>query len=175
MKGIRLTLTTIALSVVANLISPAVQRILGCRPFILLRYWYVFLIAVLISLLFNIIGILLDKDRSDLWRARFLRILLMFHSTTETEKAYIVNDINARVNLARRELHFVNSLLPKLVRVEWVDDELKKAETYDLKEGEFIVRVSSKNSQPRNIVDIIHATTKRTSLIGLEIVSIVVD
>jgi len=168
MKDLKATISMFCLTILANLVTPSIAKLFEeSSTFNIHSYWYIFVISVLLAGFFDVTRILLDKDKSDLWRAHIAYLAILIYHTKKNEKKYIINDLNGRINLARRELHFTNTLLPRLVQVEWVDKELSAAETYDLKDGEFIVRVSNKDSQQKNIVDIVHATTKRTSFVGI--------
>jgi len=168
MKDFKFTISTIILSVLSSLISPILQNTLYKEEKVkLLDYWYIFIIVILILFLFDFFRLLFDKDKCDLWRSRFYKFASKINQSNVNEKKYILSDLNARINLARRALDYSNSVLPKMVDIEWVDSEFKDSETYDLKEGQFVVKVSNKNSQEDNIINIVRAVTKRTSLVGI--------
>jgi len=122
------------------------------------------LVALVVFTIYYFSRILLDEDRSALWRARFYKMAFSVLHKQEHEKKYIANDINGKINLARRDLHFGEEILPKAVKVEWIEG--KNGETYDLKEGEFVVCLNPANCQEMNIVKLASAVVKRTTLIG---------
>jgi hypothetical protein len=162
------TLVTIILSVFSNIITPTVQKIAGITEGInLLKYWYVFVVLIFLVFIFDLLRLLLDEDKSAIFRASIYKVLLQVRGKKEDEKKYIINDINGRINLARRKLNYNNALMPKLVKIEWIDDETKNKDTYDLSEDQFVVKVSSNKSQDENIIDITYAVTKRTALNGV--------
>jgi hypothetical protein len=80
-------------------------------------------------------------------------------------KKFISNDINARINLARRGLHFGKEVLPRSVRVEWVSGAGPGA--YDIKEGEFVVRLDAAESREAHIVRLATVVVQRTSCTGV--------
>lgn len=168
MKDFWLTLVSLSLTVFGNIITPIFQNTFKIDNSLKLsNYWYLFVIFIMVMFFIDITKLLFDKDKCDLWRGRFYKMLLFFADSKTNEKKYIINDLNSRINLARRELDYSNSILPKLVDVQWIDEELGKTETFDIKEGQFIVKISNKESQDKNIINIVQAVTKRTSLNGI--------
>lgn len=121
--------------------------------------------AIMFFLLLYLLRILIDENRSALWRGRLYRAAFSVSRKREHEKKFIANDINGRINLARNNLHFGKELLPKSVKVEWIEGT--NGETYDLKEGEFVVCLNPAHQQEINIVRLATAVTERTSLIGI--------
>ncbi len=123
------------------------------------------IIATLLYLVLYLLRILLDEHRSALWRGRLYRAAFALSRKREHEKKFISNDINGRINLARQKLHFGKELLPKSVKVEWIEGT--NGGTYDLKEGEFVVCLNPAHCQGMNIVRLATAVVERTSLIGV--------
>jgi len=83
----------------------------------------------------------------------------------DAEKKYIAEDINGRINLARRRLHQGRTALPRAVNVEWVEGNPEG--TYDIAEGEFVVRLDPSAAQEKNIAKLAMAVVGRTTLIGI--------
>jgi hypothetical protein len=122
-------------------------------------------IVIFLFFVLYLLKILLDEDRSALWRGRLYRAAFALSRKREHEKKFISNDINGRINLARNKLHFGRELLPKSVKVEWIEGAT--GQTYDIKEGEFVVCLSPAHCQEMNIVRLATAVVERTSLIGI--------
>jgi len=133
-------------------------------PAVVLLYQYGLAPALLVFV-FYLIYVLLDEDLSALWRGRIYRGLYCISGKREAEKRYIANDINGRLNLARRKLHHGKTALPKAVRVEWVEGDGEG--TYDIGENEFVVRLNPGSSQEGNIAKLAMAVLGRTTLIGI--------
>jgi hypothetical protein len=123
------------------------------------------IIAIFLFLVIYLLRILLDENQSALWRGRLYRAAFSVSRKREHEKKFISNDINGRINLARNKLHFGKDLLPKSVKVEWIEGT--NGGTYDLKEGEFVVCLNPAHHQEINIVRLATAVAERTSLIGI--------
>lgn len=123
------------------------------------------IMAIFLFLVISLLRILLDENQSALWRGRLYRAAFSVSRKREHEKKFISNDINGRINLARNKLHFGRELLPKSVKVEWIEGTNGK--TYDLKEGEFVVCLNPARHQEINIVRLATAVAERTSLIGI--------
>lgn len=123
------------------------------------------LVGFLVLAIIYLGQILLDEDRSALLRARFFKVLHALTHKREAEKKFISNDINGRLNLARRGLHFGSEVLPRSVKVDWVSGS--SSQTYDLKEGEFVVRLDPAECQQTNIVRLATAIVQRTSCLGV--------
>jgi len=62
-------------------------------------------------------------------------------------------------------MHFGSNLLPKAVDISWVQSGA--GTTYDIREGEFVVRLDPSEQQPKNIALLACALVKRTTLIGI--------
>jgi hypothetical protein len=123
------------------------------------------LLVLFVLIIVWLVSVVIDEDRSALWRGRLYKLLHGLSGRREDEKKFISNDINARINLARRGLHFGKEVLPKSVRVEWVSGEGLGA--YDIKEGEFVVRLDPAESQEANIVRLATVVVQRTSCTGV--------
>lgn len=126
--------------------------------------WSVAFILWLVCLLVVVVKVLLDEDRSALWRGRVYRAVYSVTGRVEDEKKYIGNDLRGRLNLARRKMQCGNIALPKAVRVEWVEGVRSGAQT--VAEGEYVVRLNPANQQEKNIVDLARIVTERTTLVG---------
>ncbi|KYC50321.1 MAG: hypothetical protein AMQ22_01474 [Candidatus Methanofastidiosum methylothiophilum] len=165
------TSTTIILSIIANLLTKPIESVLQSNnikiDLNLLNYWYIFIIIILLILLIEILRIVMDENKSRLWRSKLYRILLFLLDDIGIEKKYIANNINARLNLARKEIDHTKEILPRLVRIEWVENEKDNKHTYDLNEGEYVVKVHKYKSQEENIIDISYAMSRRTTLSGV--------
>jgi hypothetical protein len=121
--------------------------------------------AVLALLLILFLRILLDEDRSSLWRAKVFRALYAVTGRVDHEKKFIGNDLRARINLARRQLHFRDSVLPCAVDVRWVEGA--EGDAFDIADGEFVVRLDPSVHQERNISLLALAVVRRTTLRGI--------
>ena len=126
------------------------------------------LIGGLLSLVVLLFRILMDEDRSRLWRARINYAAYKLTGNRDSEKRYISDDVRSRINLARRKLSHGAQDPPKAVSIDWVDE--KPGTTYDIGEGEFVVKLQSSDEQEKNIVDLAIAIIKRTTLPGVRIV-----
>ncbi len=122
-------------------------------------------IAISIIIIIFFLRVLIDEDRSSKWRARINKILYQISKKREYEKKYISNDINYKINHARKKLNYTNELLPEGVRVDWIAE--KSGEVYNVKEGEFVVCLDPSDCQERNIVRLTNAIVRRTTLIGI--------
>ena len=112
-----------------------------------------------------LVRILLDEDRAALWRGRFYKLAFLLTRKRDREKKYISNDVKGRLNLARRKMHFADSCLPNAVEVEWVEDG--NPATYEVKEGEFVVRLDPSAAQHKNIVILAILLVRETTLRGV--------
>lgn len=121
-------------------------------------------LIALASLILWLVHILLDPDKTDLWRGRIFRAAYGLTGNRDYEKKYISNDIQGRLNLARREIHFGPAILASAVDVEWVDGV--SPDSYAIGDDEFIVRLDPAESQDRNIVFLAAEMVKQTSLVG---------
>lgn len=111
---------------------------------------YLALAALLVYFLVKLFQIVMDEDRSSNFRAKVFLALFKLTKKREHEKRYISNDINSRINLARRQLNHTGEILPEAVKVEWIPQE--SGRTYDIREGEFIVCLDPADSQEKNIL-----------------------
>jgi hypothetical protein len=130
-----------------------------------LPYIMVLVILALFLLIVYLLRQLLDENRSALLRAKIYKCLLYFSKRCEHEKKYISNDIMGRVNLARNRIHYGSTILPKAVRVDWVNGS--DPEAYEVAEGKFVVRLDPASQQEQNIVCLTQILVKRTSLLGI--------
>ena len=64
------------------------------------------LVGVVLALIIVFLRILMDEDRSALWRGRVSLAIYKATGKRNAEKDYIANDIRGRLNLARRGMHF---------------------------------------------------------------------
>ncbi|MFO1479326.1 MAG: hypothetical protein U1F40_03890 [Turneriella sp.] len=72
-----------------------------------------------ILIVFWLFRIILDEDKSAAFRAAIFQILYKATKKQKYAKAFIGNDINAKVNAARK-LYFGTEVLPRSMRVEWL-------------------------------------------------------
>lgn len=122
-------------------------------------------LIVLAGISLYLLRTVLDEDRSAILRARVYRAILAVSKRRDHEKKYLSNDLRGRLNLARRNLDYGREVLPQAVNIEWVEGT--SSDTYDLSEGEFIIRLDPAQNQAANIVRMAEAITRRTSLVGL--------
>lgn len=136
---------------------------------LILRYkvWGVSLALALLSfsIIWYLIRVLLDEDRSAAWRARFYKAIYKISRKSEAEKRYIENDISSRINLARRKMPFEKEYLPKAIKIEWFENGKERA-VY-IREDELVVRLDPAESQEKNIFLLTNALVKQTSLVGI--------
>jgi hypothetical protein len=111
------------------------------------------------------IPIILDEDKASSFRARLFRVLYSISNKREHEKKYISNDINSKLNSARRELHHGIDILPKSIRVEWVTGS--NGETYQMNDKDFVVRLDPSSKQEANIVRLACALVENTTMSGI--------
>lgn len=123
------------------------------------------IILILLIVICYLLRILLDEDRSALWRARINKTIYKISGSSEAEKKYIENDICGRLNLARRKMPFEKEYLPNAIRIQWFGK--KKGEIAQIKENEIVVRLDPAEVQEKNITLIANALVKQTSLIGI--------
>jgi len=129
----------------------------------ILKKYGVWVLLFLIVLYFLVI--LLDEDRSALFRSKIYKIVHSITGQVEQEKKYISNDIKGKLNLARRKMHFGRDILPRAVDISWVSGA--KGTVHDIKEGEFVVRLDPGENQSKNISLLARALVKRTTLLGV--------
>lgn len=118
-----------------------------------------------ILIVFWLFRIILDEDKSAAFRAAIFKSLYKATKKQKYAKAFISNDINAKVNAARKKLYFGTEVLPRSMRVEWLKDDV--IDGYTLKEGEFIVCLDPAESQMLNILRLVEIVVKRTTLLGV--------
>jgi len=123
------------------------------------------LTGCLVTVVVWLLHVLSDEDKTSKWRARMYKELFRFTGKREQEKKYISNDIRGRLNLARRAMHFGESVLPKAVDLEWVEGAEPTA--YDIKEGQFVVRLDPSESQHKNIATLAKLLVQKTTLQGM--------
>jgi len=130
-----------------------------------LRALVLFLLVVLFYIVVCFFSILLDEDKSDLWRGKVYKFLYKLTKKRDAEKKYIANDVAGRVNLARKQMPFGKESIPKALRVEWIDSG--QVESYVPKEGELVVKLESAETQEKNITSLAQALVSRTALVGI--------
>ena len=108
---------------------------------------------------------IIDEDRSSLLRARLFKVFKFFTKSLDIDKRYISNDIKGRLNLARREIYCGSMILPKAIDVQWVDGQ--DPDAFEIKEGEFVVRLDPSTEQRQNIVSMAKVIVENTSLTGI--------
>ena len=118
-----------------------------------------------ISVIVFLLRVLLDEDRSAIWRARFFRVLFKVSGTRRAEKKYIGNDVVGRLNLARRSMPFGEEYLPKAIKVEWFDGSA--GESQRMLGNKIFVQLDSAEAQEKNIVLLARALVSQTSLVGI--------
>jgi small subunit ribosomal protein S1 len=131
----------------------------------ILKYKVWGLIGLLVVAILWLFIILLDEDRSNIWRGRFYKVLYKLSKRREAEKKYIANDVAGRLNLARREMPFGKDLIPKSLKVEWIEGS--SGQNYVLKEGELVVKLDPAEAQEKNIIFLARALIQKTALIGI--------
>ncbi len=129
---------------------------------------YGWIVAILLGwtlIIVKLVRILLDESESDIWRGRFYKSLYRVSGRRDAEKKYIASDVNGRLNKARKQLHCGTAILPRAVRVEWIDQGEPRA--YSIEEGEYVVCLDPGEIQERNIVTLATILTRRTTLTGV--------
>ena len=114
----------------------------------------------LIILIGVLLRVLMDEDRADRFRGRVYQGLFKVTRRRDHEKKFITNDIKGRLNLARRGLHHGRGGLASAIDVQWVEGA--DPAVFDVREGEFIVRLDSATDQRRNIIYLTEAVALRT-------------
>ena len=122
-------------------------------------------LVVTVVICWQLLKILLDEDRSAVFRAKFYKLAYRCTGRVDQEKQYISNDIKGKLNLARRGIHFGDEVLPKAIEVSWVEEA--SGTTHDVKEGEFVIRLDPSKNQAENICRMATALVKRTTLSGI--------
>lgn len=123
------------------------------------------LVLLLIFLIWMLLRILLDEDKSSIWRGKIYKALYKLSKKREAEKKYVANDVAGRLNLARRGMPFGKDLIPKSIKVEWI--ESSRGESYVPKEGELVIKLDPAEVQEKNIVSLAQALIRKTALIGI--------
>jgi len=123
------------------------------------------LILLLCFLIYKLLSILLDEDKSNIWRAKIYKVLYKLSKKSEAEKKYISNDVSGRLNLARRNMPFGKDLIPKSIKLEWIESAC--GESYLPKEGELVVKLNPAEAQENNITFLAQALIRSTSLVGM--------
>lgn len=122
------------------------------------------LVVFLFLAIIYLLCILFDENKTDIWRGRFYKLLYKLSRQRQAEKKYVANDVAGRLNLARKKMPFGKDLIPKSLKVEWV--ESSSLGSYTPKEGELIVKLDSAEKQDRNIIFLAQALIKKTALGG---------
>ena len=125
--------------------------------------WGVAIVTAVI--IFYLVRVILDEDRSAAWRARIYKSIYGLTGKSEAEKKYIENDVTSRINLARRKMPFAEEYLPRAIKVRWFD--AASGETARIREDEIVVRLDPAQSEEKNVVILTDALVKRTSLVGI--------
>jgi len=123
------------------------------------------LVVIGIGIIYYLVRVLLDEDKSALWRARIYKAVYRISGKSSAEKKYIANDITSRINLARRRMPFAKEYLPRSVGVQWVEGGT--GETMSLSNNEMVVQLDPADLEEKNIVLITSALVRRTSLAGI--------
>jgi len=123
------------------------------------------LFVVVVFIVYKLIVIVLDEDKASAFRAKVFKSLFKLTGRREDENKYIRNDINSKLNSARKKINYTSEVLPRSVDIEWVEGVGE--ESYKIKDGEFVVCLDSSASQEKNIVRLADAIVKNTSLLGL--------
>lgn len=165
MGDFKILFWTLVIEIIVYIVSLFIDK-----DFVLsfLKYWYIFVIVLFVVFIIDMVRIILDPIKTALWRSKWYKFRLSLdEDNIFLEKKYIVNDINGRINLARKEFDHTRQALPRLVKVDWIEDEKKNATTYDLNDGEFVVKLHKSKCQEENIIDMTYAVSKRTTLNGV--------
>ena len=127
------------------------------------------LISGLLILVVFLFRILIDEDRSGLWRARISYAAYKLTGNRDSEKRYISNDVRSRINLARRKIFSRSAgILLKLSPLTgWMKNQ---GPPTTLEKVNLSVRLQSSDEQEKNIVDLAIAVTKKTTLLGVRTV-----
>jgi len=123
------------------------------------------LIVVAVGIIYYLVRVILDEDRSAAWRARIYKALYRVSGRSEAEKKYIANDVSSRINLARRKMPFSQEYLPNSIKVLWV--ESGHGEASSINDSEMLIRLDPAELEERNIILLSDALVKKTSLAGI--------
>jgi len=129
------------------------------------KYRLLGLILLLILIIFILLRTLLDEDKSNIWRGKFYKILYKLLKKREAEKRYISNDVSGRLNLARKQMPFGKDLIPKSIKLEWIENS--QGNSYVPREDELVVKLNPAEAQENNITSLAQAMVQRTALIGV--------
>ena len=123
------------------------------------------LIVAAAYIIYYLVRVILDEDKSAAWRARIYKVLYRVSGRSEAEKKYIANDVNSRINLARRNMPFSREYLPNSIKVLWVEGGYGEASS--INDNEMVVRLDPAELEERNIVLLSGALVRKTSLAGI--------
>ena len=123
------------------------------------------LVVGAVAIIYYLVRVVLDEDRSAAWRARIYRVLYRVSGRSEAEKKYIANDLSSRINLARRNMPFSQEYLPHSINVLWV--ESGHGEASSINDNEMLIRLDPAELEEKNIVLLSDALVKKTSLAGI--------
>ena len=123
------------------------------------------LVVVAICIIYYLVRVVLDEDRSAAWRARIYRVLYRVSGRSEAEKKYIANDVTSRINLARRNMPFSQEYLPNGIKVLWLEGG--HGEASSINNNEMLIRLDPAELEERNIILLSYALVKKTSLAGI--------
>jgi len=123
------------------------------------------LVVGAVAIIYYLVRVVLDEDRSAAWRARIYRVLYRVSGRSEAEKKYIANDVSSRINLARRNMPFSQEYLPHSINVLWV--ESGHGEASSINDNEMLIRLDPAELEEKNIVLLSDALVKKTSLAGI--------
>jgi hypothetical protein len=118
-----------------------------------------------IVIIYYLVRVILDEDKSAAWRARIYRALYRISGTSEAEKKYIANDVSSRINLARRKMPFAQEYLPNSLKVQWIEGA--HGEATSINDNDLLVRLDPAELEGKNIVLVSDALVKKTSLAGV--------
>lgn len=124
-----------------------------------------FLFLALLGIIIWLLRAVLNPAKADGLRATFYGVLHTITKKRDHEKRYIANDLNSRINTARQKLNFTHQGVASAVSVEWVEHGAGRF--YDIREGEFVVCLDSRECQEQNVVRLATAVVERTTLIGI--------
>ena len=133
----------------------AIGKSIGIAPLMILA----------LIIIFWLVRVIIDEDRSALWRARIYLAIFKISGRRDAEKKYIGDDVRGRINIARRKLSAGKSEVPKAVSVDWIGEG--GTSTYEIAEGEFVVKLNQTDEHEKNIVDLTLAVIRRSTLLGV--------
>lgn len=127
--------------------------------------FFALIILILVLTVWFLIVTLLERDKADLFRARLYQIVFHFTGKPQHERRFIENDVRGRINRSRKAIHRGRGKPQKAVDVEWVADT--RPHSFDLNDGEFVVRLDPARDQTDNIIAMTEVVVKRTCLTGV--------